>query len=491
VIETLTAFVDEMREVGVPVSMVEALDAAAALEHADLSTPEGLRAVLGATLIKSPRHRAAFEAAFDVFFGDGMPVPSGDRAGASDAGETAASGAGGQGGEGDELAEAMAAALAAGDHETLRRLVRRAVDRLSGMEPGRPVGGRYYQYRVLSRLDLDRLAERLFAALGEDGSDPLGRRLESDRVQRLLDELREEIRREILRRLIDDRGAEAVARTVRQPLVEDIDLMHATREEIEQLERAVAPLARKLGTRLAQRRKRGSKGRLDVRRTIRRSLSHGGALVDPRFKPPRRSKPELVLLCDVSGSMATFARFTMQLTYAIANELSKVRTFAFIDGLDEVTDFFGTDVAFEEGLARMGVEADLVRRDGHSDYGRSFREFRTRFGEAVSARTTILVTGDARNNYRESGIADIEAVAARARALFWLNPESERYWDTGDSIMGTYRGVADRVHEVRTLRQLETFVAEAALPVSRRIVVANPGFATTPSVVSSPKFAES
>jgi uncharacterized protein with von Willebrand factor type A (vWA) domain len=281
-----------------------------------------------------------------------------------------------------------------------------------------------------------------------------------------------------------------VARTVRQPLVEDIDLMHATREEIEQLERAVSPLARKLGTRLAQRRKRGSKGRLDVRRTIRRSLSHGGALVDPRFKPPRRSKPELVLLCDVSGSMATFARFTMQLTYAIANELSKVRTFAFIDGLDEVTDFFGTDVAFEEGLARMGVEADLVRRDGHSDYGRSFREFRTRFGEAVSARTTILVTGDARNNYRESGIADIEAVAAQARALFWLNPESERYWDTGDSIMGTYRGVADRVHEVRTLRQLETFVAEAALPVSRRIVVANPGFATTPSVVPSPKFAE-
>jgi uncharacterized protein with von Willebrand factor type A (vWA) domain len=229
VIETLTAFVDEMREVGVPVSMVEALDAAAALEYADLSTPEGLRAVLGATLIKSPRHRAAFEAAFDVFFGDGTPVPSGDRAGASDAGETAASGAGGQGGEGDELTEAMAAALAAGDHETLRRLVRRAVDRLSGMEPGRPVGGRYYQYRVLSRLDLDRLAERLFAALGEDGSDPLGRRLESDRVQRLLDELREEIRREILRRLIDDRGAEAVARTVRQPLVEDIDLMHAPR----------------------------------------------------------------------------------------------------------------------------------------------------------------------------------------------------------------------------------------------------------------------
>jgi hypothetical protein len=470
VIDTLTALVDEIRAVGVPVSMVEVLDAAAALEHADLSTVDGLRAALGATLVKSPRHRDAFDAAFDVFFGGGSPA--GPEAAAPDADGRSKSGGGaaGQGGgEAGELAEALAAALAAGDREMVRRLVGRAVDRLSGMEPGRPVGGRYYQYRVLNRLDLERLAERIAAATRGDATDSLDRRLEDGRVQRLLDLLREEIRREILRRLIDDRGAEAVAATVRRPLVEDLDLMHATRAEIEQLERAVAPLARKLGTRLAQRRKRGSKGRLDVRRTIRRSLAYGGALVDPRFRPPRRSKPELVLLCDVSGSMATFARFTMQLTYAIASELSKVRTFAFIDGIDEVTDFFGTDVAFEEGLARMGVEADLVRRDGHSDYGRSFREFRERFGDAVTARTTIVVTGDARNNYRESGVDELEAIAAQARALFWLNPESQRYWDTGDSIMGVYGARADRIHEVRTLRQLETFVEEAALPVSRRI----------------------
>lgn len=467
-IETLTALVDEMRAVGVPVSMVEALDAAAALEHADLTSPTGLRAALGATLVKSTRHREAFDAAFDVFFGAGSPARREQQvADAATADDPYGGGAGGGGaGRADDLAEAIAAALSAGSLDRLRSLVRRAIDRLAGMEPGRPVGGRYYQYRVLSRLDLDRIAELLRVSAETGETDPLEQRLETERVERLLGELRNEVRREILRRLVEDRGAEAVARTVRTPLVEDLDLMHATRDEVAQLERAVAPLARKLATRLAQRRKRGSKGRLDVRATIRRSLAHGGALVEPRFKPPRRSKPELVLLCDVSGSMATFARFTMHLTYAIASELSRVRVFAFIDGIDEVTSFFGTDVAFEEGLARMGAEADLVRRDGHSDYGRSFAEFRERFADAVTARTTIVVTGDARNNYRDAGVEDLAEVAATARAMFWLNPESRRYWDTGDSIMTAYGNVADRVDEVRSLRQLERFVERAALPPS-------------------------
>jgi hypothetical protein len=336
------------------------------------------------------------------------------------------------------------------------------------MEPGRAVGGRYYYYRVMRRLGADRLAERLLeASQAEAISDPLLARLQREEAERLVEALRDEVRREILRRLIEDRGAEKVAKTVRAPLVEDIDLMHATREELAELERTVAPLARKLATRLARRRKRGAKGRLDVRRTIRRSLAHGGALVEPQFRPPRRSKPELVILCDVSGSMATFARFTLQLTNAIASELSRVRSFAFIDGLDEVTDYFGPDVDFHTSVVRMGREADLVRRDGHSDYGRSLQEFWDRYSSAVTAKTTVIVTGDARNNYRDAGLAHLEQIAQRARALFWLNPEAERYWKNGESIMSTYTTVCDGVEQVRTLRQLEAFVERAALPRTR------------------------
>ena len=456
----LTEFVEELRAIGVPVSMVETLDAPDALRHVDLADPEALKAALGATLVKNERHHEAFRVAFDVFFGLKARPPDPDDAVRTD--EPGIPGGASAGGDGDSeegtLFDAIADALRAGDRDQLRRLVAAAVERYAGIEPGRPVGGRYYFYRVMRRLDATRLLERLVEEAGRD--DPLDSRITSEDAQDRLDELRAEVRREIVRRLVEDRGASAVVRTLRTPLVEDIELMHATRDELARIERAVGPIARKLATRLAQRRKQGRKGRLDVRRTIRRSLAHGGALLDPKFKPPRRSKPELVMLCDVSGSMATFARFTMQLTYAIGHEFSNVRSFAFVDGIDEVTRFFGPGADFHDSMVAMEAEARVVWCDGHSDYGNALAQFAEDFGDAVTARSTVIVAGDARNNYRASRAEVLTAVRDQARALFWLNPEARRYWDTGDSIMTTY---ADRSESPKASRS----------PVSRRSSIAS------------------
>jgi uncharacterized protein with von Willebrand factor type A (vWA) domain len=337
------------------------------------------------------------------------------------------------------------------------------------MQPGRPVGGRYYTYRVLKRIDSDALIARLLAAITlPESSSEVDHRLRQDEADRMLREVKDELEREVTARLVDDRGAQQVAASRRLPLVEDIDLMHATQAEIAEVEKAIAPLARKLSTRLSQRRKHGRSGRLDVRRTIRRSLGHGGVLLEPQFKKPRVSKPEIVVLCDLSGSMATFARFTMQLTYAISSELSRVRVFGFVDALDEVTAYFGTGTDFADGLIRMGSEANVVRSDGHSDYGRSFHDMWERYADAITPRTSVMITGDARNNYRNSGAEYLGRIVERSRATFWLNPEPSRYWDTGDSIMSQYGQRCDVVDQVRTLRQLEGFVEKATLPVMRR-----------------------
>jgi uncharacterized protein with von Willebrand factor type A (vWA) domain len=466
VINTLSDFVAELREIGVPVSMVEAIDAAEALNFTDLSDPDNLRATLGATLVKSSRHYRAFDAAFDVFFGLRTNAAAPDR---DDQFDIAQAAAGGGGDATDALSAAIAAALLSGDGDALRGLIAAAVDRYAGMQPGRPVGGRYYTYRVLRRLDVDELLIMIRSALGDERElSALDERILADQAQDLVQQLRDELEREITGRLVADRGASQVAASRRIPLIEDMDLMHATRDEIDEVERAIAPLARKLATRLSQRRRHGSKGRLDVRRTIRRSLSDGGVLLEPQFRPPRKSKPEIVVLCDVSGSMATFARFTMQLTYAIASELSKVRVFAFIDGLDEVTEYFGSGVDFADGLTAMGREADLVRRDGHSDYGHSFSDMWHTYGDAVTSKSTVIITGDARNNYRETGVEYLDRLAERSKATFWLNPEPRRYWDTGDSVMSRYGVLCDHVEQVRTLRQLEAFVEQAALPRTRR-----------------------
>jgi uncharacterized protein with von Willebrand factor type A (vWA) domain len=468
---SLTDFADELRTMGIPVSMVEVMDAAAALEYTDLRDPSNLRATLGATLVKNARHHRAFDAAFDVFFGlaaRSSPDGDDDPGGPADAGG-GSGGSGGSDGSDDGLLDGLVDALMRGDRDLLRMLISRAVTRYGGMQPGRPVGGRYYTYRVLKRIDSDALVARLLAAITlPESSSEVDQRLRREEADRMLQEVRDELEREVTARLVDDRGAQQVAASRRLPLVEDIDLMHATKAEIAEVEKAIAPLARKLSTRLSQRRKHGRSGRLDVRRTIRRSLGHGGVLLEPQFKQPRVSKPEIVVLCDLSGSMATFARFTMQLTYAIASELSKVRVFGFVDALDEVTEYFGTGTDFADGLIRMGSEADVVRSDGHSDYGRSFEDMWEKYADAITSRTSVIITGDARNNYRSSGAEYLDRIVERSRATFWLNPEPARYWDTGDSIMSQYGQRCDVVDQVRTLRQLEGFVEKATLPVVRR-----------------------
>jgi uncharacterized protein with von Willebrand factor type A (vWA) domain len=460
VIKTLGSFIGELRQVGLPVSTAEALDAAAALRHINIGNRQAVREALAATLVKMPRHRSAFDTAFDVFFGVGLPAgdvePKADQGGDHEDD--------GEGADTDGLIDELAAALRSGDGDALGSAVRRAVARLSGFRQGRPVGGRYYLYRVMQRLE--GIRERLETGNELEGLDA---RISREDVEALLELLRDEIRREIVRRLVADRGAEPVARTLREPLVEDIDLMHATRSELERIEAAVAPLARKLATRLAQRRRRGSRGRLDLRRTIRRSLSHGGALIDPRFRPPRNSKPEIVLLCDISGSMATFARFTMQLTYAIGHQFSRVRSFAFVDAVDDVTGFFGPGIDFVEGMQQLSQRARVVGHDGHSDYGTVLRDFADKYADAITPQATLIVTGDARNNYREAEEQLFAELAGKARSALWLNPEARRFWDTGDSVMGRYEPVCDAVYEVRTLRQLERFVEAVALPTHRPV----------------------
>lgn len=455
-ISVLTRFVGELREVGIPVSMVESIDAARAVEHVPLEDRQALRHSLAACLVKNSHHLAAFDAAFDAFFAIRSAVPDDFETTAEPS--TASDAAGG--GEADiaALVESLLGALVAGDWNQVQLVARQSVGLLAGMQPGRPVGGRYYLYRVLSRMGVEGFLDRLMREHPE--LTGLERRLREDEYGAGIKRFEDAVRDEIQRRMVEDRGPEAVAKTTRQTLLEDIDLAHAGRADIQRMERVIQPLARKLASRLAQRRRHLRKGRLDVRSTVRHSLSTGGSLAEPRFRAPRVSKPEIVLLCDISGSVAAFAHFTMQLTYAMSSQFSRVRAFAFVDGIDEVTGFFAPGVDFHESIVRIGREADVVHFDGHSDYGNVFERFWAESSDSLTPRTNLIVTGDARTNYRPAGTEALGKMTDRARATYWLNPEPKRFWNTGDSVMREYLDLCDGVFEVRTLRQLELFIEE-------------------------------
>lgn len=469
----ITGFVGELRAAGVPVSMVETIDAMKALEVIDIGDRAGLKATLAATLVKAERHLPAFDTVFEVYFARAPHVQDEPAEGGEGIGPGEGSGGGGSGEEElDDLRQALLEALMRQDMQALSAAAGQAIDRLSGFEPGRPVGGTYYLYRTLRRLDIDQLEEMLRQVLeeGDSNTSELGdleRRLADEEADTRLEQLREALREEIRRRLVADRGREAVARTLRRPLTEDVDLMHATRADLDAIEDAVLPLTRKLAARLARRRRLQRRGRLDFRKTMRRSLATGGVPLDPRFRTQRPHRPEVFLLCDISGSMATFARFTLQFTYAMSTQFSKLRSFAFIDTVDEVTDLFGPGTDFSLALGRVATEADVVLHDGHSDYGTALAAFVEKYGRDVTPRSTLIITGDARNNYRPPQDELLGEIATKARAVFWLNPEPPSYWDTGDSVMSRYARWCDGVHEVRTLRQLESFVEELSLPKVR------------------------
>ena len=261
---------------------------------------------------------------------------------------------------------------------------------------------------------------------------------------------------------MEDRGAEAMVRSLRRPLPEDVDFVHATREDTLALQQVVYPLTRALAARLAQRRRRRRHGTLDFRRTVRASLSTGGVPVEPRFRRPHPSKPEIMVLADISGSVANFARFTLLFVYAMASQFSRVRSWAFVDGIDEVTRFFDHALDVGESVRRVTSEADVVWTDGHSDYGHTLTTFFERHGREVSPKTTIIVLGDARNNYHSTEAWVIDQLVRRARAVHWLNPEPRGYWNTGDSVMQAYAERCTGVYECRNLRQLQRFVARVA-----------------------------
>ncbi len=438
-------FVAALRDAGLPVSLAEGLDAVRALEAIDLAERSSLRAAYAATLVKRPAHRDAFDLLFDLWF----PPASGSHEQARDKPAY-------DDPELGRLRDELSEILLRGDDAELRAFARGAVGAY-----GRGGGtGQWFSYQVLRTLSPQTLmAGLLNAVLTERGGleERVARRRFATRIARFETHVGDDVRR----RLAEETSVERVAKANVTPPLEQVDFLRATRADLAALRREIHPLARRLATRLTARNRHGRRGRLDFRRTVRTSLSTGGVPITTHHRPRRPHKPELVVLCDASDSVSSFAHFTLLLTYALREQFAKVRAFAFIDGLDEVTRFFAPGADVVEAMTRMTGEADIVWVSGHSDYGRAFKIFEERYADAITPKTSLLVLGDARTNYQNPNLAALRGLAGRARHAYWLNPEPAKDWDTGDSAASAYGEVVS-MHECRNLTQLAEFVETLA-----------------------------
>lgn len=457
-----TGFTAALRAAGLPVSVAEGLDAVRALQLVDLVDREALRAAYAATLVKRPAHRPTFDMLFDLWFpaalGDGVagldappPAPEPDRRTPPALDPRVR-----------ELREELLELLLSGDEAGLAQFARAAVVRY-----GRPPGQEsWFSSGVLNALSARTLMARLLDAVLTGRELPGGRTELAERVARQalrtrIARFEELVAAEVRRRIAEDTGLERTARLAVRPPLEQLDFLRATRADLAALRRQIYPLARRLATRLARKHRLGHRGRLDFRRTVRASLSTGGVPLAARHRPRRPHKPELVVLCDASDSVASFAHFTLLLTFALREQFARVRAFAFIDATDEITRFFAPGADVMDAMAALAEEADLVWITGRSNYGHALKVFDDRYADAITPKTALLILGDARSNYGELSLPVLRRMAARARHAYWLNPEPRRNWDTGDSAAAAYGEIVP-MFECRNLGQLAAFIEEIA-----------------------------
>jgi uncharacterized protein len=454
--EAIVGFARRLRWLGVDVSIVELTDALRGVRDADPLDRDRLRRLLQITMVKRAADVPTFRAAFDLLFPAQLTAPAADAGAARPEDWAAGSGPSGDGTAGPDLLGRLAAALRGDQAAGLESLAADAVTAFAGLGSG-PVGGteRYYQYRVMRQLDVSTLLQRAMRSDAEAMSGQLERRLAGIEREERLEDLRAEIAAQLRWRLADMRGPEAALDQLRESVL-DVDFLRAGPAELAAMREVVRPLARRLAAAARRRRRMHNSGKLDVRKTMRRAIAAGGVPMDPAWRRRRRSRPRIVLLCDVSGSVAEFAKFTLSLLHALHAELPRLRSFVFTDGPADVTDLVEASPGVIDTrllMSRPGV----VRGDGHSDYGAVLRHFLDEHGGELSRDTVVIICGDARANYRPARPDLLHTLRGRVRAIHWLNPEPTADWDATDSRIGQYAADCDTVTEVRNLRQLSAW----------------------------------
>jgi uncharacterized protein with von Willebrand factor type A (vWA) domain len=472
----LSTFVDELRTIGVGVSVGEHLDAARALAAVPLAEREVVRSTLQCALVKRAEYLDAFNLLFDLHFSGTGPPESQPLDELTES----------------ELATALRAAIQAGDTEALRLLAGEYVARFGGLEPGSPVAGVFAMIGASNAANLDAIRDELIAAAGgladRAGSDAaagdgtgegeaggggggsgggwrsadaaIQARLDRADADNAVDAFRSELRSEIRRSLVADRGASAVTKTMRIRLAQDVNIANASAAEQEAMLTSIGPLAQRLSKILAQQNYR--KRQLSIRRTLHLAMGTGGVPFRLATEPAKPPRPDFVVLADVSGSVASFSRFTLNLLIALDSRLSRLRAFSFVDGLSEITELVSEARSSGRQLGPAEAARGAIRLNGSSDYGYVMRQFATEYARQFSRRTVVLVVGDARTNYAEPAVASLADVSDRVGKLYWLNPEPRRYWDQGDSVMSQYAPHCAQVRECSTLRQIADFVQSLA-----------------------------
>ncbi|MBF6559534.1 MAG: VWA domain-containing protein [Candidatus Binataceae bacterium] len=458
--EKLVEFANLLRQNGVRVSLAETLDAVSASEVTGLGERDAFRAALRATMIKRASELPVFEELFDVYFSGLGEIIKGASKEVQDA--LSMSDQDFQQflddvdkmlkEHGQELSD-LAKQLLQNNNGQLEKMMREAARavRMQGIQ--RTIEENYFARALARALGLDKIEAEIKELRDQLQKLDMGSELRAKmeeyldrRLKMLEDIIRKYVRQEREKRDMKSREEQ------RMNQLADKSFYYLSDEELEKMREAVTRLAQRLKNIITVRRKRMKKGRFDVKRTMRANLANGGVPFKLKFEKRKREKPQILVMCDVSDSVRNASRFMLQFVYSLQDLYSRVRSFVFVADVGEVTESFRTNDVKE--ALDVALKGDVINVYAHSDFGRSFRNFVTDHIGAVNKRTTVLILGDARNNYNLPHDWCLREIRQRAKRIIWLNPESRNTWGFGDSEMERYAVHCDLVEECRNLGQL-------------------------------------
>jgi len=441
--EPILDFLHVARTAGIAVTPGDTLDVFAALERTGYADRETLHAVLRLIVAKSNDERASFDACFARFFGgDGLGVIlATDTSPVEDDGfarpEIVAAVAD----------SALAQTLLADDRARLVLELQAAAAAAGVAQIQLFTQTNLFVQRILQQLDVAALGDAI-ERLRSSG-DPRQVRAADflDLRQRAVRELARDIVERRLGRRAGDRSRE------RDGFLRDARVANIDPRERERMRELVRAMAKRLATRRGRARRHERRGVLDVRSTLRANVAHDGVLVETVFKTRAIERPRLLVLCDVSGSVAALAQFLLLFVHSLSAEIADIRSFAFSGPLVEITEIMRRETP-------DGALAAIMRLVGFrsSDYGRAFANFNDGFGAIVDRKTTVVVLGDARTNHADPRLDLVARFASRAKRLVWLNPEARVAWGMDDSEMLHYLPLCTIAKTCNRLRHLEAVV---------------------------------
>jgi uncharacterized protein len=237
----------------------------------------------------------------------------------------------------------------------------------------------------------------------------------------------------------------------------------ADRQAMAEAHALAGRLAQRMRSRFSRRERARSKGRrIDLRRTIRRNISHGGVPIELLLRKRKRKPLRLVVLLDASGSMSLYTSVFVRFIHGVLDHFRQAEAFLFHTRLVHVSGAMREkDVG--RALERLSLLAQGVG-DG-TRIGESLETFnRWHARSVIHSRTCVMIISDGYDTGPPEAMSgQMRQLARRCKRIVWLNPMIG--WDgyapeaRGMQAALPYVDLFAPAHNLKSLAALEPYLA--------------------------------